>query len=170
MDVYNQCAVNKLERWSRDPSGLITGTETIWHGAKGRSVYDDYMERIAVKFARNDLLISLLKEMVQAGGAKLVSHAEEHLPDGIYANPSTQAISAFNSIGDVTNDIIESTFGMTAYVSSLIAVKRDKPVNWIFYSTLDVDKVCEVAMKSAKRKRYQRQVYFCMAAKACSNS
>ncbi|XP_021351868.1 uncharacterized protein LOC110449368 [Mizuhopecten yessoensis] len=113
MDVYNQCAVNKLERWSRDPSGLITGTERIWHGAKGRSVYDDYMESIAVKFARNDLLISLMKEMVQAGGAKLVSHAEEHLPDGIYANPSTQAISAFNSIGDVTNDIIESTFGMT---------------------------------------------------------
>jgi len=50
--------------------------------------------------------------MVSAGREKLLSHAEEYLPVGIYATPSDRAIEAANTIRDATNDVIESTFGM----------------------------------------------------------
>lgn len=43
---------------------------------------------------------------------KLASHAEEHLPGGEYHIPSAKSEQAAATIGEATNDRIESMFGM----------------------------------------------------------
>ena len=50
--------------------------------------------------------------MAKAGQEKLRSHAEEHLDGGLYAVPTPAMVKAANTIGDATNDRIESLFGM----------------------------------------------------------
>jgi len=54
----------------------------------------------------------LLSEMACAGFEKLRDHAVEHLPGGEFANPTPHVVKAANTIGEATNDRIESMFGM----------------------------------------------------------
>jgi hypothetical protein len=50
--------------------------------------------------------------MPLASEKKLTSHAADHLPGGLYANPSFAKEAAAQLIGDATNDRVESIFGM----------------------------------------------------------
>lgn len=50
--------------------------------------------------------------MAAAGKRKLEDHSVEHLPGGQYANPSPEMVKAAQTIGEATNDRIESMFGM----------------------------------------------------------
>ena len=49
--------------------------------------------------------------MAKAGMEKLASHAEEHLPGGLYYHPTAEMEEAARTIGEATNDRIESMFG-----------------------------------------------------------
>jgi hypothetical protein len=51
--------------------------------------------------------------MACAGFEKLRDHAVEHLPGGEFANPSPHVVKAANTIGEATNDRIESMFGIS---------------------------------------------------------
>lgn len=50
--------------------------------------------------------------MAKAGMEKLHAHAEEHLSGGVYDDPTPAMVNAANTIGEATNDRIESLFGM----------------------------------------------------------
>ena len=43
---------------------------------------------------------------------KLHAHSEEHLSGGVYDDPTPAMVNAANTIGEATNDRIESLFGM----------------------------------------------------------
>ena len=46
--------------------------------------------------------------MAKAGMEKLHAHAEEHLSGGVYDDPTPAMVNAANTIGEATNDRIES--------------------------------------------------------------
>lgn len=50
--------------------------------------------------------------MAKAGKDKLHDHAVEHLPGGEYAQPTQDMIMVARTVGEATNDRIESMFGM----------------------------------------------------------
>ncbi|KAL3852200.1 hypothetical protein ACJMK2_015873 [Sinanodonta woodiana] len=167
MNEYYASAVGKLENWCRDPSGLVAGNDLLWEGAMGPDIYTPYMTIIRQKACSSDLVLDIIKVMAKAGQEKLRSQAEEHLDGGIYAAPTPAMVKAANTIGDATNDRIESLFGMLdrqmmiapamnpVNVAYLIAAKQDKPVEWIKSANipLPLEKICSVAMKHAKLER-----------------
>ncbi|KAL3860428.1 hypothetical protein ACJMK2_010552 [Sinanodonta woodiana] len=138
MNQYYASAVRKLGDWCRDPSGLVAGIDLLWEGAMGPDIYKPYMTIICQKAHGSDLVLDIIKVMAKAGQEKLRSHAEEHLDGGLYAVPTPAMVKAANTIGDATNDRIESLFGMLdrqmmiapamnpVNVASLIAAKQDQ--------------------------------------------
>ena len=50
--------------------------------------------------------------MAKAGKDKLHDHAVEHLQGGQYADPTPSMLNAACTVGEATNDRIESMFGM----------------------------------------------------------
>ena len=106
--------------------------------------------------------------MAAAGKEKLMVHASEHLPGGVYHEPTDGAIAAGNLLGTATNDIVESGFGLLdrqqttcptrnpVNTSTIVTAKRDKPVNFVASQDPDMQKLMvTTARKSASRKRKQ---------------
>ncbi|KAL5005166.1 hypothetical protein ScPMuIL_018622 [Solemya velum] len=167
MNTFYSQAIDALGLWCADPSSLIDGSVEMWPTSQEDSYIAEMVDKVRA-MGDPELVNKTLKVMAKAGMEKLASHAEEHLPGGLYYEPSPAAEEAARTIGEATNDRIESMFGMLdrrmtfaptsnpLNAGHLIAAKNDRVVSWAKDQVTDLEKVCEVARKfSTKEKRQE---------------
>ncbi|XP_070578593.1 uncharacterized protein [Ptychodera flava] len=141
--AMNECyttAVTKLRQWSEEPELIFNENDHIWPDVTLH--YPEYMQKIREKHQTDDLVIELLKVCCKAGAQKLKDHATEHLPGGLYGDPSLEQHKAASLIPTATNDTCESDFGMLSQqhkfapssnplsLGAIVMAKRDHSAEW----------------------------------------
>lgn len=170
MNYFYVTAVRRLADFEGDSSPLLNEDPEIWGGAVQETEpyrpYISHIQSIAKHDGCKEKVSAILCQMAAAGKEKLMAHASEHLPGGVYYEPTDGAIAAGNLLGTATNDIVESGFGLLdrqqttcptrnpVNTSAIVTAKRDKPVDFVASQDPDMQKLMvTTARKSASRKR-----------------
>ena len=64
MNKYYTWTIDKLKKWSEDPTGLVSGTDLLWENATGSEIYLPYMTTIHERSSTSELVAEIIKGAV----------------------------------------------------------------------------------------------------------
>jgi hypothetical protein len=170
MNWYYKTALRKLGQYADDPSDLLNGNALLWPGADKQTEYSPLMPHVyGTADKHKEMVSSLLKLMADAGKHKLQAHAAEHLPGGVYNQPTPTDQAAAHLLSTATNDIIESCFGVLdrqqmmcpvrnpVNTSAIVTARKDKPTAFVREQEEELkEAMVSTARKSATKRRKEK--------------